>query len=478
MRILHSSNYLELGPHFLHLLKLFYYVNNVPTWIPFPNITIARNMLQYNLTSTSQAGYLAYFTQSNPFYNYIMPYVARIANDYFVTPSLIGSTFRSDGTGNINGGLFTRRSPFEMLFQFDSATEPLLVLSGETYYGPVGPLATSQDQDWGLNQLYGKLPNSKFTGTGNQDQTGVYNLWSNLSSITTIGQMIWHTPSCITADDATPRAGYDSTCRLWNSPEVILGSSDGANSPPFTEGDNAYAITPSVWIEEAKRVVPFTYNADVTFKGISMRQFLVNPNVLHNVSSGVNNPGAANYVMTHDPTGIAPLDRFYGGIDGILTFPHFLDADPDVINRLCPACFNPNNADHQSYLFIEPITGLTMSVRKRLQAGFNLNGGKIADFPNLSGAIYSRLSAYSPWANITWNYNKNYPLYIPYFWGSEGADVSDDDATTFKKIYTARKAALGITISFITVGGLMIIGMSILLYKMCSVKADGFTTTV
>jgi len=314
-----------------------------------------------------------------------------------------------------------------------------------SYPGVLGPLAVSVGDDWNINQLNGLTPNLKYTGNDNEATVNQWIAWYNVSQFVHPNDLADHSPACVPYNGVFPpnetRFGYDGNCLLWLSPEVISGTADGVSSTPFQ--DNDPPTNQRIWVSDGKRVADFLYSGDISFKGITMRRHLVDMTLLENSTL---NPNNTNYVMNHDPTGIVPLTRYFAGMDTFMALPHFLGADPDIANRFAPGSFNPVNDTfngHVSYLDIEPISGLTMAARKRLMAGFSLFSGR-----------YISLK-YSPYENVTTNFNVKRQLYIPYFWANESADISDSDANSFTLVYTAQKASKVLEIVFLVIGGIM-----------------------
>ena len=63
--------------------------------------------------------------------------------------------------------------------------------------------------------------------------------------------------------------------------------------------------------------------------------------------------------------GFLRVGNCYGGIPIIMTAPHFWNADPDLLNQM--EGLEPVSEKHDTFLDIEPITGVALSAHKRIQ---------------------------------------------------------------------------------------------------------------
>jgi hypothetical protein len=122
-----------------------------------------------------------------------------------------------------------------------------------------------------------------------------------------------------------------------------------------------------------------------------------------------------------------------------LSKPAFLDADASLLDHLDGVV--PDASKHDTFIDVEPITGLSMNVRKRLQVSLQVGA---QDYFS-SGAV----------ANI-----------IPLVWIEEGATVSADLAESFKDaIYGGLDLKSYVQIGGPVVGLAMFAGVAILLKK-------------
>jgi len=253
------------------------------------------------------------------------------------------------------------------------------------------------------------------------------------------------TRPCVTAVEADlgphpgARFGYEQNCAFWASPEVIDGQYTDTQFPAFEEGSPQQMF--SLWTNEVQRAVRLVLVDGVTFKGINMNRYQIDPTQILNSS---NNPANTNYLQ-NVADGIIPMQRYFGGADFFLSQPHFLGANITMIlSRLDPtSTIDPIDSfdGHKTYLDIEPYTGKTMSARKRLQVNIMLSSRRYV----LDG----------PYGAVVANYpDKNFPIFVPIVWAEEGNDISDSDAASFvTDVYDLRTMVNNAMIGGIVAGG-------------------------
>jgi len=235
------------------------------------------------------------------------------------------------------------------------------------------------------------------------------------------------------------RNGYDENCLLWLNPEVVDGQYTSTQFPAFEEGSPSAEF--NLWVTEVKRAVHLVLVGPVTFKGVNLNRYQIDPNQLLQTSENAAN---ANYLQNVGD-GIIPMQRFYGGADLFLSQPHFLSADITTIkSRLDPnSTIDPDDSflTQKTYLDIEPYTGKTFGARKRLQVGVMLSSQRYAADGPYAGIVAGFPSATSP-------------IFVPIVWAEEGADISDADAASFvTDVYDLRAMVNKAMIGGIVAGG-------------------------
>jgi len=159
--------------------------------------------------------------------------------------------------------------------------------------------------------------------------------------------------------------------------------------------------------------------------------------------------------MNFDPDGIVNMNRYEGGVDFFVSLPHFLNGDPDIANRLNTSSnIRPDVALHGTYLSYNTKFGAPFTARERLQLGVAINnnrlfGGESAPYTNppslvsLVPPFLPQVSNVSPYAKFVHPWNgpsgpdpmtaSAYQLYVPLLWASKYKDISDSDASDYKK---------------------------------------------
>jgi len=164
----------------------------------------------------------------------------------------------------------------------------------------------------------------------------------------------------------------------------------------------------------------------------------------------------------------------------VITLPHFLHGDADIIARLnSSSSLNPTEAAHGTYLSYQTKFGKPFTARKRLQLALALNNnrmfpGEVAPFTtpygigNSAPANPFQVSNISPYAKLVAQWDgpssadpmtaTSNQLYLPMLWVTEYKDISDSDASDFKKKIIDLIAAVHIAFAvMIAVGAALII---------------------
>eukprot|EP00968_Pinguiococcus_pyrenoidosus_P012878 scaffold1154_cov310-Pinguiococcus_pyrenoidosus.AAC.10 len=186
--------------------------------------------------------------------------------------------------------------------------------------------------------------------------------------------------------------------RTWNKSSatdagyVQPWATDAANSVTGTDGSLfKHPIRSSragVYIDDIYRSGQVVYTSDKSFRGIDLRRYAIDPALLQNAEE---NPANAEYFQ-FGPTGLQNFSRILG-FDGQLSKPHFLDADPRL--RMMVSGLLPIRSDHDTYLDVEPYTGLAMRVAERLQLNFDFEPIHFKRVPEIEAiAVVAALDAF------------------------------------------------------------------------------------
>ncbi|XP_059148918.1 lysosome membrane protein 2-like [Physella acuta] len=246
----------------------------------------------------------------------------------------------------------------------------------------------------------------------------------------------------------------ESHVSVWTTEWAnMINGSDGTLTPPFGfDRDDA-----KIFVSDICRSIRGVYKEDVSIpQGIDLRRFGGDQNDMMNSSVNPDNIGFCTPQTNCLPTGLLnsttcqePVDSFPLPI--IFSFPHFLYADPEVINHV--GGLHPQEWEHQTIIDIEPWTGLVLRVSKRLQINIFLE--KIPDIAQ------------------TFNIRK---LYFPVLWVNESSVTDDKHADMLKdQLFTPIKIAFIVKIALICLGGVMVLAsLATIIYRKCKINARSF----
>uniref|UniRef100_A0A668UJH0 Scavenger receptor class B, member 2a n=1 Tax=Oreochromis aureus TaxID=47969 RepID=A0A668UJH0_OREAU len=174
---------------------------------------------------------------------------------------------------------------------------------------------------------------------------------------------------------------------MWNVlREMSWSSSNQSNGTYGTFFHPLTNVNESLYIFAAElcRFIHLAYVEEVEVKGIQAYRFAPRGNVL---TSPQNNPA--------NPTNCVPAGECLGtgvlkvreGAPIVVSFPHFYQADPAYINAIDG--LNPNKEEHETYLDLQPMTGVPIRTSKRAQLNMILK--RVTGFPktrNIAETIF------------------------------------------------------------------------------------------
>ncbi|CAG7824394.1 unnamed protein product, partial [Allacma fusca] len=152
--------------------------------------------------------------------------------------------------------------------------------------------------------------------------------------------------------------------------------SNGCNVAPATDGSffpgNITKDTIlSFYSEDLCSVVPLVFQEVTTYKSIPALKFVLPENALHIAACDCKySSGYSNNVKTCFPVGAVDVKTCQQNLPYIASLPHFLNAD--LIYRQNVSGMSANNALHQSYFIIEPVTGSVLESSLKFQLNVNL----------------------------------------------------------------------------------------------------------
>lgn len=211
-------------------------------------------------------------------------------------------------------------------------------------------------KDLGLNETISDQF-GVFVGKNGSDD-GVYNIKTGQDDSSQFGQIkSWN---------------FSPTLKFWTSASAnMLNGTDGTLFHPFMEkSDIVY-----VYSSDLCRSIYLTYKETTQEQDIDVYKFTVPPKVFQNASVNPDNSGFC-YPDSKSclPSGLLNVESCQKSAPLVYSQPHFLNADPKVINAV-DGVF-PNAADHDTVIDIEPNTGAPFFAAKKIQVNIQLENVK------------------------------------------------------------------------------------------------------
>ncbi|XP_019869131.1 scavenger receptor class B member 1 isoform X2 [Aethina tumida] len=236
------------------------------------------------------------------------------------------------------------------------------------------------------------------------------------------------------------RLNGDTKLPYWNdAPCNALQASEGSFFPPryFTKKDLLH-----IYDKDLCRIMPLQYRGPMTKHGISVDMYTPPDTMFESVDKYPDNKCYCPGNEFCPPKGLQNISPCQFDAPVYLSFPHFLDADPELLSGF--QGLNPQREKHQSYFKIQPKLGVPIEGKVRAQ--LNL---KVDQAPYVSAV-------------------QNFPSIIfPIMWVEEGIDDVTPAirrwmylATTFADV-----ACPLMTYGFIFLGSCVLIGVFINTYK-------------
>lgn len=217
---------------------------------------------------------------------------------------------------------------------------------------------------------------------------------------------------------------------FWNNQYCnMMNGTDGSQfPPPITKKDILYVYTP-----ELCRSVSLEFEKEVRVKGIPAYRFIT-PEMLF--ASPLVNPDNMCYCTEPEfceLSGILDVSPCRDGLKLAVTAPHFFQGHKFVKERV--SGLSPSREQHETYVDIEPTTGLVLRASRKLQMNFILKPFKeMEEMKSVSMSV------------------------IPLIWVIEEAELTDEVAALFTaKVRTPVTVAKSVLTACIVLGILWIV---------------------
>ncbi|KAM8761356.1 lysosome membrane protein 2a isoform 1-T1 [Acanthopagrus schlegelii] len=160
----------------------------------------------------------------------------------------------------------------------------------------------------------------------------------------------------------------------WSSNQSnMINGTDGAVFHPLISRNELLYI----FAADLCRSIHLAYVKDVEVKGIQAFRFAPPSDVLMSPKDNPTNAGFCVPAGDCLGTGVLKVSVCREGAPIVVSFPHFYQADPKYINAVDG--LNPNKEEHETYLDLQPTTGVPIRACKRAQLNIILK--RISGFP-------------------------------------------------------------------------------------------------
>lgn len=382
----------------------------------------------------------SYITETMFLKGFVVGYY-RLEGTHVSDPRGESSLYLVDGLGKHNSGMFTKRSANEMLFGYHDRIFDLLPQNFSTqalvYGGILGPSFEGPEEQVAANS---PLIYREWTGKKNYKKTRQYTMWRNTTFILDRDEYPTPTGSSFSCDTWEAQ-GYES-CKIWLEP---IEFTDVAK-------DQVEALNPRknyrVWVPEVLRVIDITYERDTHVRGVRGRKYVVKESSLVTADCDAEpnscNPENAVYRM-QGPSYHAPMYTARAGAPNSVTRPALGQMDQRY-RDLFEGLPDYDQAKHEAYITIEPITGFFIEGKLRLQNSWDLTSEQHSSWP----ALFVRSDV----------------LYFPYLWFDKNDKISRSSARSFKKtVYVYRALALALAVIFACIGVCLLIAAAVLFVR-------------
>jgi lysosome membrane protein 2 len=215
------------------------------------------------------------------------------------------------------------------------------------------------------------------------------------------------------------------TIGIWAEPVKVEGT-DGMQFAPGVLRN----MTLKTFQPDLMRVAKMVYASDSEAYGISLLRFKLSSDTFSiNPSYYMNTEGLINLSLVAK----------YSGAPVRLSKPHFLGADPSLLSAVVG--MNPDPQKHDTFIDVEPFTGIVMNASKRAQINFEVAPSE----------FYRE--------NIT-------DTVMPIAWFEQNGAVTQDLASQFKgQLYFAMDLRDNLPLIFLAIGAPLFVLGSAFLYR-------------
>ncbi|XP_038130928.1 lysosome membrane protein 2-like isoform X1 [Cyprinodon tularosa] len=222
---------------------------------------------------------------------------------------------------------------------------------------------------------------------------------------------------------------------FWSTNESnsISGSDGSAFHPFLSKDERLYIFTPDLC-----RTIYMEFEKDVEVKGIPAYRFTPPRSVL---ASKEENPANTGFCVTPKEclgSGVLKVSPCRNGAPVVASFPHFYLGDNKYVEAI--GGLSPQRRHHQTFLDLNPTTGIIVRASKRAQVNILLN--RIAGYPD------------TKFLNET---------IFPVMFLNESVVIDDASAERVHKLLTIVKVVSNFPLAIVGLGGILLLVFVILL---------------
>uniref|UniRef100_A0A7N6C3N0 Scavenger receptor class B, member 2a n=1 Tax=Anabas testudineus TaxID=64144 RepID=A0A7N6C3N0_ANATE len=184
------------------------------------------------------------------------------------------------------------------------------------------------------------------------------------------GEFVFHTGE----ENYLDYGKIDTKMSWWSSNQSnMINGTDGAVFHPLINRNELLYI----FAADLCRSIHLAYVEDVEVKGIQAYRFAPPSDVLMSPKDNPTNEGFCVPAGDCLGTGVLKVSVCREGAPIVVSFPHFYQADPMYINAVDG--LSPNKEEHETYLDLQPTTGVPIRACKRAQLNIILK--RVQGFP-------------------------------------------------------------------------------------------------
>nr|AFK11285.1 mLGP85/LIMP II [Callorhinchus milii] len=213
----------------------------------------------------------------------------------------------------------------------------------------------------------------------------------------------------------------------WTSDtcNMINGTDGGSFHPLLSKSKILYLFTSDIC-----RSMYAVFEKELEVQGIRAYRFIIPKEIFANATENPDNKGFCTPPGNCQPGGVQNVSICKQGAPIFISSPHFYNGDQKLVEDIDG--LNPSKEAHQTFLDIEPRTGIPVRIAKRLQLNIH-----VETVPNIvqTGKIRT--------------------MFLPVLFLNESALIDDNSATRLKTKIHEMNILLSVPYIILSIGGLL-----------------------